>query len=141
MKYFKFEQVGDELRLLLSVLARIGAQAEEQATQAFEHAYQPFGLGSAELASREQCNLKTLTNALNNLAELSPLLKKNVISACADCVIHDFEVKAAEAELLQAIAVNLDCPMPPAVGGVRNRRFAGKPAPTGDSLSERFQRF
>ncbi len=113
VKYFKFDQVGAELRLLLSVLSRVGAKAEEQAAQAFGRAFQPFDLGAAELASRAQCNLKSLTQALDKLAVLSPLLKKNVISACADCVIHDGEVTAAEAELLQAIAVNLDCPMPP----------------------------
>lgn len=76
VKYFKFEQVGDELRLLLSVLTRVGEQAEEPASQAFDHAYQPFDLGAAKLASREHCNLKTLTNALDKLAMLSPLLKK-----------------------------------------------------------------
>ena len=117
VKYYKFEQVGDEVRLLLSVLARVGAKTEEQAMQAFEGAYDPFGLGAAELASREQCKLEALTQALNKLAQLSPLLKKNVISACADCVIHDGKVTAAEGELLQAIAINLDCPMPPLLDG------------------------
>ena len=47
--------------------------------------------------------------------QLSPLLKQNVIHACADCVIHDGKVTAAEGELLQAIALNLDCPLPPLI--------------------------
>ena len=38
-----------------------------------------------------------------------------MINACADCVIHDGKVTAGEGELLQAIALNLDCPLPPLI--------------------------
>ncbi len=113
VKYFKFEQISTELRILLSVLARVGAKSEDDAAAAFDRSFRPFGLSAITLERRGQCNLETLTQALDALTQLSPLLKKNVISACADCVIHDGKVTAAEAELLQVIALTLDCPMPP----------------------------
>jgi hypothetical protein len=59
------------------------------------------------------CTLKQLQAALGKLAQLSPLLKRSVVEACADCVIRDGRVLPVEAELLQALAVTLDCPMPP----------------------------
>lgn len=98
---------------LLGVLARAGARSEADATAAYQRAYSPFALGPASLPERRESQLARLSPALARLARSSPLLKKNVITACADCIIHDGRVTAAEAELLQAIALTLDCPMPP----------------------------
>ena len=44
---------------------------------------------------------------------MSPLVKQSLITACADCVLHDGKVLPGEAELLRAISSTLDCPMPP----------------------------
>ena len=115
VKFFKFEPVSDDLRVLLSVLARAGTRDEGQADLAFAHAFGPFAADATAPAETGECTLQRLTSALRRLTQLSPLLKQNVINACADCVIHDGKVTAAEGELLQAIALNLDCPLPPLV--------------------------
>jgi hypothetical protein len=113
VRYFKYEAVQGEIRLLLSVLSRAGSQ-EEAGVRA------TFGVGMAQFVrepgaplSAAQCTFPALEAALRKLEQLSPLLKKSVVEACADCVIHDGRVLPAEAELLQAVAVALDCPMPP----------------------------
>ncbi len=113
VRYFKYEAVQDEIRLLLSVLARAGSReaAGVQAT---------FGVGMAQFVREPgvplpaaKCTFPALEAALRKLEQLAPMLKKSVVEACADCVINDGKVLPAEAELLQAVAVALDCPMPP----------------------------
>jgi Zn-dependent protease with chaperone function/uncharacterized tellurite resistance protein B-like protein len=113
IRYFKFSDLSTELGLLLSVLAYAGHRDDGAAAAAYAASWGPFGLSTKPLVARQACKLSALNNALDRLAALSPLLKKNVIRACADCVIHDGTLVPAEAELLQVIALNLDCPLPP----------------------------
>jgi hypothetical protein len=114
-RYFKTEAVLNELRAVLSVLARAGAQSDASAREAFRHVMARFAREPGEPAGAEQCTIETLSRALHKLALLSPLLKQPVIEGCADCVIHDGEIHANEALLMQAIAESLDCPMPPLI--------------------------
>lgn len=51
--------------------------------------------------------------ALRKLADLTPLLKRAVIQACADCVLHDEKLRLPEYEALRAVCAALDCPLPP----------------------------
>ena len=113
VRHFSFAAVAEPLRLVLAGLAWAGARDAAPAQAAFLRAYRPFSLGVVHLPAREDLAASALTAALIELAALSPLLKKNVITACADCVIEDGRVMPAEAELLQAIALSLDCPLPP----------------------------
>jgi len=113
VKYFSFAAVADDLRVLLSVLARIGASDPTAAAAAFARAWHPFALGDAVLLEAAACSLAALDGALDRLAGVSPLLKKNVIQACADCVQHDGEVTSTEMDVLQVVALTLDCPLPP----------------------------
>jgi hypothetical protein len=63
------------------------------------------------------CGLDALGGALDALGQASPKLKKTLLIACARCVAHDGEVRIAEAELLRAVADDLECPMPPLLAG------------------------
>jgi len=112
-KYFKFADVMDEIKLLLSVLARTGAVSDEDANRTYETIMKQFTPQPVRIADKTECKLNAITAALKKLNLLSHMLKQNVIESFADCVIHDGKVMPAEAELLQAIAVSLDCPMPP----------------------------
>ncbi len=51
--------------------------------------------------------------ALNRLSDAVPVIKKNLITACAQVVAADGVIVETEAELLRAIADTLDCPIPP----------------------------
>jgi Zn-dependent protease with chaperone function len=112
-KYFKYGEVLPEIRVLLSVLARVGAKSEGDVAKTYRHVMAPFDRESREALETSACSLTALTEALAKLNHLAPLLKKSVVEACADCVSHDNRVLPAEAELLQAVALELDCPMPP----------------------------
>ena len=66
-----------------------------------------------ELLPREKCGVGQIDAALNRLALAVPIIKKNLLEACARVVGADGVILEAEAELLRAIADTLDCPMPP----------------------------
>lgn len=114
-KYFKYAEVLPEIRVLLSVLARVGAKAEGDVAKTYRHVMATFDRESRDVLDTAACSLTALTGALVKLNHVAPLLKKSLVEACADCVSHDGRVLPAEAELLQAIALELDCPMPPLV--------------------------
>jgi hypothetical protein len=63
-------------------------------------------------------------SALDQLAQASPSVKRNVLLACAQTVAADGQVLYREAELLRAIADTLDCPVPPFVEALENEPSA-----------------
>jgi hypothetical protein len=101
------------LRVVFASLAWAGTPDADSAQRAFQRAYGSFSLGEASLPPRQTVTARALGPALAELAALAPLLKRNVITACADCAIEDGRVMPAEAELLQALGLSLDCPLPP----------------------------
>ena len=112
-KYFKYMDVIGEINLLISMLARIGVRNDRDALLIHGKIMRMFTNEPLTLVPLSHCTLAEISNALQKLDLLSPLLKKTVIEACADCIIHDGKILPVEAELMQAIAVSLDCPMPP----------------------------
>jgi hypothetical protein len=112
-KYFKYTDIIEEINLLISILARVSTRNDNDATLVHGRIIKLFTNEPLPLATKSDCTLTAISNALHELNLVSPLLKKTVIEACADCVIHDGRVLPVEAELLQAIAVSIDCPMPP----------------------------
>lgn len=115
IKYRKAEQVMNEIRLLLTVLARAGASSDEEAADAFAKVMAYFTQAKIPPTPKSDLKPARLKAALEKLARLSPLVKRSLITACADCVISDGKVTPAEAELLRAISLTLDCPMPPLI--------------------------
>jgi Zn-dependent protease with chaperone function len=113
VRFYKYQSLKQELRLLFSVVARAGSATEDAVSAGFRAVMTQFDRAVTEPIELSQCSFRALDAALLRINQLAPLLKKNVIQACADCIIHDGRVLPAEAELLQALAVSLDCPMPP----------------------------
>lgn len=116
VKFYTFEAVLPEIRLLLSVLARAGGGDAAAVEATYRHGMAQFTREPGAMTPPAQCTLAALTAALGRLDQLAPLLQRPLVEACADCVIRDGRVLPAEAELLQAVAVALDCPMPPLPG-------------------------
>jgi len=70
---------------------------------------------NAELAllPAEQFGIAEVDAALNRLMLAAPIIKKNLLEACARVIGADGVIQEAEAELLRAVAETLDCPIPP----------------------------
>ncbi|HTT07189.1 MAG TPA: M48 family metallopeptidase [Gammaproteobacteria bacterium] len=113
VKYRSIDPVMPDLQLLLTVLARVGTCRPEEAAGGYQRVMAIFTPEPSEPVPAARCTMQALGQALHNLSLLTPLLKRSVITACADCVLRDGRVAPAEAELLQVTAEVLDCPMPP----------------------------
>lgn len=115
-RYRVFEQVQMECFELLSILARQGNKSETDAGEAFQKAMQTLDAGRPfSILAAEKCSLTLLERSLNRLAETSFDLKKGILSACLLCIAADNRITVQEAELLRAVAENLDCPVPPLI--------------------------
>lgn len=105
---------GDACRLVLSVLARAGAPGDDTAADL------AFQRGTTELALRQPMRLlpsaestpEALDQALAELALVSPLGKRNLLTACATTASADGVLADDEVDLLRAIAETWDCPVP-----------------------------
>ncbi len=116
VKYYKYGPVLADIRLLLSVLARAGAADEKAAAAAYGQVMAQFDRNAGDILDPSECALTSLGDSLHRLNQLTPMLKKSVIQACADCIVQDGKVVPEEAELLQAVSLCLDSPIPPLTG-------------------------
>ncbi len=115
VKYHSYKQVSDEIRLLLSLMVHASADTSNDSQQVFDSAIRGFAVNSTELLPVKQIKVSDIRRALTKLSQLSPMLKKNIIQACADIALTDNTLKVMETELIRVIAEYLDCPVPPLV--------------------------
>ena len=101
--------------MLLSTLALARAGADPDG--AFQRAANTLGLPDLVKLPGESCGLAQLDGALNELAQATPRLKRQLLQACSEYIAADGRVAIAEAELLRATADALGCPMPPLLPG------------------------
>ncbi|NNC55683.1 MAG: hypothetical protein HKO07_08175, partial [Pseudomonadales bacterium] len=113
------------LGLVLSVVAHAGvyeslyestaakSAAKERAVgESFAAAAGVLGLAHLRPTERSAITVNRFTQALAQLNRLRPLLKPRVLKALVAAVAHDQKVRPLELQLLRAIALSLDCPMP-----------------------------
>ncbi len=110
-KYSHIKQLSKECSVLLSYLARVTPEADQQ--QAIQAAMEQLDGIQLELLPDDQVSLDKLDRAAHKLAKLKPLLKPQLLKACAACIAADEKVTANEMELLRALSALLDCPLPP----------------------------
>ena len=116
-QHYSLKRLGKECATLLAVVARIGH--EDLAT---EQAAYNAGVGHLEpavLGPYQRQTLSHLGPALETLSQVSPKLKKQLVSACGHVIVYDHEVTTTEAEAFRAIADLLGCPAPPLLPGQR----------------------
>ncbi len=113
VKFSTFHPVRDDIHRVLLLLVKSSGQNKDKNHQNLRRALLSYGIDVFVDIETWKVNVSEVEASLQRLAELSPLLKRNLINTCAELVIEDGIVMAAEAELLRAIAESLDCPMPP----------------------------
>ncbi len=112
IRYRTVDAVAQPAAIVLSTLAYVGQKQPEDVQRAFQAGAQNL-LKQAELVPRQQCTLRTFDAALTELAQVSPNVKREIISAVTACIAADGKVTLEESELLRAIAAVLGCPLPP----------------------------
>jgi Zn-dependent protease with chaperone function len=108
------QEVAEEASAILSLLANTGHD-DEEAVHAFADAVATFGTpaGNLQFLPRGACRDIKLENILNRLARISPKVKKDLITACFQCLVHDRQITMKEAELFRLLVYALDIPLPP----------------------------
>lgn len=106
--------VAEEISCILSLLANLGHESDE-APHAFSGAAATFTRHGPALhyMNRKECQEIRLPDILNRLADLGPRVKKSLIAACFQCLVHDSRITMKEAEFFRLLVYALDCPLPP----------------------------
>jgi len=120
-KYRSLKGRENAVELLLSTLAAIGSDNEEERQMAFE-------TGAADLASElkrplkqqaiESDTLQRIDVALLELEQSTARVKRMLLLACAHTVMANNKLNDHEAELLRAIADGVGTPIPPIVSNL-----------------------
>jgi hypothetical protein len=112
--YYGLQQLGGQISLLLSALAR-ASQSDDDA--AFEAGARQLPDVPLERLPHDAYSLNDLDAALHDLAQAAPKLRERLVNACAACICADARANVEECELLRAVCDMLNCPMPPIVAG------------------------
>ena len=107
--------VQKECSCVLTFLARVGLRNEHAAQAAFARGTLVLHEPKADFPflPAAECGKAALERAFAVLEGASPQIKRRLIAACLECIVHDRSVSVAELELFRAIADALGCPVPP----------------------------
>ncbi|BAZ09656.1 peptidase M48 Ste24p [Calothrix sp. NIES-4071] len=114
-QFNSIEEVWADCLLILSVLARVGDSNIETATYAFRSGIYRLP-NNSELQKPDKlvkCNFAQVKKSLERLRLANGKIKQAVVDACAHTVLTDNKVTSQEADLLRAVCMTLDCPIPP----------------------------
>ena len=109
-RYRRMAEIADDVRMLLSLMARL---SDDASGKAFAAGARVLGLGWDAPPAGERLTLANVSASLERLRLLAPLAKPALLRACVEVAMADGRLRIAEAELLRAIAATLDCPVPP----------------------------
>jgi Zn-dependent protease with chaperone function len=97
---------------ILSALAYAGQSQPVDIQRAFQAGVSGL-LGQAQIAPPQQCTFETFDDALQQLAQSAPPLKRKILEGVVACIAADGKMTVEENELLRAVAAALSCPLPP----------------------------
>lgn len=111
--YSYFKPLLAEVSLLLSFISQAGDKTEPSARDAFLHSADYLMLSDLTYTSKAALSFNQVDEALTNLNRLAPQKKKELLLAFQQCISHDNYIHIEEAEVIRAIALVLECPIPP----------------------------
>lgn len=121
VEFTSIEQIWPDSILVLSALASVGQSQPDAIAYAFRSGvYRLPGAGQQEKPDTPvNSNFTEVKKSIDRLRLASPKLKQAIVDACAHTVLLDNKVTPPEADLLRAIAMTLDCPIPPFLNSQR----------------------
>jgi Zn-dependent protease with chaperone function len=106
------EPLTSDAIVLLSLLAHSGGEDPAAKGKAFADGLGRLTRNPSPILPKESCDVGSLHRSLDRLSSAAPLLKKEILDACAATVSSDGKVTRDEAELLRAVADTLGTPIP-----------------------------
>ncbi|MCC5656573.1 M48 family metallopeptidase [Nostoc sp. XA010] len=125
VEFTSIEEIWPDSLLVLSVIARIGYSQPDASTEDIAYAFRSGVFRLPKAGEQEKpdmpltCNFTELKKSIERLRLASPKLKQAIVDTCAHTVLLDNKVTQSEADLLRAIAMTLDCPIPPFLNSQR----------------------
>jgi len=120
-RYRRVEEIADDARALLSLVARVSG---DDSAKAFSAGARVLDLAWEAPSESRMLTSRSVSASLERLRLLAPLAKPALLRACVETVMADGRLQVAEAELLRAIAATLDCPVPPVLAAHDPLTFA-----------------
>ncbi len=112
-RYKHLSKLTKEISMMLSYLVHHSHDNESDIKHAFAAASRELKIEHLTLFGESALDQEKLDQGIHKLAQLKPLLKPQLLKACAAAVAADGQVTATEQELLRAFSSLLDCPLPP----------------------------
>jgi Zn-dependent protease with chaperone function len=115
VQYYGIRGVQKECSCVLTHLARVGHRDENAAQAAFAQGASVLHEPKAEynFLPAAECGSAALAQAFATLELSGLMIKRRLLAACLQCMVHDQIVRIEEVELFRAIADALGCPVPP----------------------------
>jgi Zn-dependent protease with chaperone function len=115
VQFTQMSQIWPDCITVLSALAKAGQESPDAIALAFRSGLFRLPGASKQTLPKEpvNCSLTEVGKSLKRLELATPKLKQSVVDACAYTVLMDQKVNLEEAELLRAIVISLNCPIPP----------------------------
>lgn len=116
-RYSNVRKLVDEINILISTMAGIGAENGDELVRAYSAASEYLSkMGEAvTILPPERCGLVEVDKALDKIEQASPLIKKEVLHSCGLAVMNDGVMENKEAEMLRAVADAIGSSLPPFV--------------------------
>ena len=116
IRYTRLSQLLKEANLLISTMCEIGAENPTEVAEAYASATEGWG---DEVSRVEMVDLGELHQVLEKFDAASPVVKKELLAACAKAASRDGDLTSREAELLRSVADSIGCPVPPFVASLQ----------------------
>jgi hypothetical protein len=119
-KYFNLLPLLPSATSLIANLAYSGSADPAEVADAFAKGTAQLNISGQNfvLPGEEVHNLDSFDQALDEVSLATPLIRRNILYACATAVMADNQALPEEIEVLRAVAAVLDCPIPPFVGKI-----------------------
>lgn len=112
IKYHNLKPLGRELSYLLSAMAHASDGETQEAWDAAINSIEKIRPKEMELFEKEKCTFDNIDKAIEAFAQSARPVQKYVLSAAIHAVAADGVMSRKEIELLRAISISIDCPLP-----------------------------
>jgi len=112
-KYTHLGAVKHEAELLLSLVAYVEHNDEDEAAAAFRAGVKEIGATALAIVPRKAISLKAIDAAMDRLQQVKPLIKPRLLKAIVTCIAVDDKITPSGEALLRTISSCLDSPVPP----------------------------
>ena len=110
-RFHSLQPVRDEVILVVSALVTMSGMDAAQRKICFDQTLAQ--LNFLDVPMQGKISYSHLQKALKRLNNLCPEAKQELLMACCACVEFDGQIVPAEAQALRAMALVMECPMPP----------------------------